>query len=256
MLNDTRTRRRSRSLTLRGDDPERQFLVGEDDEDDISQVVHALPPPRPPLEEDVRSFSSDASMDSADSDLPKPHRRTPSRDRDGGSDDGHVPGAVGPGVFLQNAAARTSHADVHSLMTAETSTLHDGDGEQDEHAPPTGLAAKAGIIIGIHNIFIVIPQFIMTGLASIIFALLDPAKGPPASPATDLSNNGTAPETFSRAEGFAPSGGANSYVIIYRYVSTHRAALALTYRLCRLGGLSTAVAFVLTLRLARQLRHH
>ncbi|KAJ7604819.1 MFS general substrate transporter [Mycena polygramma] len=36
-----------------------------------------------------------------------------------------------------------------------------------------GLSAKAGVILGIHNIFIVIPQFLITGLSAAIFAVFD-----------------------------------------------------------------------------------
>lgn len=39
-----------------------------------------------------------------------------------------------------------------------------------------GMSNKAGIILGIHNIFVVIPQFLVTGLSSILFALLEPHK--------------------------------------------------------------------------------
>ena len=69
VLSDTRTHR-SNSLTL---DHERQFLVGNDEDED----EEALPPPNRlqdrarernmALEEDVRSFSSNASMDSSPS---------------------------------------------------------------------------------------------------------------------------------------------------------------------------------------------
>ncbi|KAG8908718.1 hypothetical protein FRC01_007266 [Tulasnella sp. 417] len=46
-----------------------------------------------------------------------------------------------------------------------------GDGHGDG-----GMSNKAGIILGIHNIFVVIPQFLVTGLSSILFALLEPHK--------------------------------------------------------------------------------
>ena len=207
VLTDTRTRRRSGSPTLGGDDHERQFLVGEDDDDELYTAhTSQLPPPR---EDDVRSFSSNASMDSSDSDeRPKPHHRTPSRDGDEGSDI-NVP----PAHPLYISAARTSHVDVNSLMTAETATLADEDEGDVEAKAPSGLAAKAGIIIGIHNIFIVIPQFIMTGLASITFALLDPTKGTESSDTTGA-------DVGARAAGLAVGGGANSYVIIYRCVQS------------------------------------
>ncbi|KAH9474884.1 hypothetical protein JR316_0013352 [Psilocybe cubensis] len=43
------------------------------------------------------------------------------------------------------------------------------------------LSSKAGVILGIHNIFIVIPQLLVTGVSAILFALFDPQK--PALPA-------------------------------------------------------------------------
>ncbi|KAI9070109.1 hypothetical protein FKP32DRAFT_1670677, partial [Trametes sanguinea] len=106
------------------------------------------------------------------------------------------------------------------------------------------VASKAGIIIGIHNIFIVIPQFVMTGIASLIFLFLDPSKS--ASPHSGvaealppLAGNGTEPVAGAVPRAESTGGGPNSYAVIYR-----------------LGGLSAAVAFVLTLRLARELKHH
>ncbi|PIL29401.1 transporter [Ganoderma sinense ZZ0214-1] len=73
VLNDTRTRRRSGSITLQGDDQERQFLVGSDDEDDSPDQLYTAPTTAQPvrdresgsrrslvMEQDVRSFSSGA----------------------------------------------------------------------------------------------------------------------------------------------------------------------------------------------------
>ncbi|KAI0355283.1 MFS general substrate transporter [Trametes cingulata] len=224
VLHDTRTRRHSGDITLGGDEHERQFLVGEDEDEDEQH------PARPrSLEEDVQSFSSNASMDDHDE---EPTRRPTSRQA--------VHDRETEGVLLNNLAARTSHLDVHSLSADDDATLHDDD---DDAKRRPGLAAKAGIIIGIHNIFIVIPQFIMTGLASLVFFFLDPSKAvPDAVELPPLAGNATEPaesELIVRAEALASGGGPNSYAVIYR-----------------LGGLSAAVAFVLTLRLARELRHH
>ncbi|KAJ7692920.1 major facilitator superfamily domain-containing protein [Mycena rosella] len=38
----------------------------------------------------------------------------------------------------------------------------------------TDLSAQAGVILGIHNIFIVIPQFLVTILCAVVFAMFDP----------------------------------------------------------------------------------
>jgi solute carrier family 45 protein 1/2/4 len=46
----------------------------------------------------------------------------------------------------------------------------------------TDTADKAGVILGIHNVFLVLPQFIVTFLSSIIFYLMEPDKSIPAHP--------------------------------------------------------------------------
>ncbi|KAK4689643.1 solute carrier family 45, member 1/2/4, partial [Tremellales sp. Uapishka_1] len=46
-----------------------------------------------------------------------------------------------------------------------------------------GTADKAGVILGIHNVFLVLPQFVVTFMSSIIFYLMEPATGlPPHHP--------------------------------------------------------------------------
>ena len=37
-------------------------------------------------------------------------------------------------------------------------------------------ADKAGVILGIHNVFLVLPQFVVTTLSSVIFYLMEPTK--------------------------------------------------------------------------------
>ncbi|PPQ68885.1 hypothetical protein CVT25_009008 [Psilocybe cyanescens] len=60
------------------------------------------------------------------------------------------------------------------------------------------LSGKAGVILGIHNIFIVIPQFLVAGFSTILFALFDPEKPvlpthrAPVAPAPGAVINGTA----------------------------------------------------------------
>ena len=121
MLHDTRTRRHS------GDEHERQFLVGEDEDEDDGHLGRPKS-----LEEDVQSFSSNASMD----DVSRPSSRQAAR-----------AGVSRLGGLLDNAAARTSHLDVHSLALAQDdeATLHGDDDDDGKRRP--GLAAKAGIII-------------------------------------------------------------------------------------------------------------
>ncbi|KAM5539805.1 hypothetical protein V8D89_006618 [Ganoderma adspersum] len=229
VLNDSRTRRRSGSVTLRGDDQERQFLVGSDDEDDSPDQLYTAPTTAQPVVDRETGSRRSLVMEQ------DPHRRTPSRE----GDDEEASHA-----FLQNAAARASHVDMHLLSISDSDTIHDGH-DVSKGKAGSGLAEKAGIIIGIHNIFIVIPQFIMTGLASIIFALLDPTNKQSSTAAESSSSViATAPSletshSVARSEALVQGSGPNSYTIIYR-----------------VGGLSAAIAFVLTLRLARELRHH
>ncbi|TRM66977.1 major facilitator superfamily domain-containing protein [Schizophyllum amplum] len=126
----------------------------------------------------------------------------------------------------------------------------------DDNAPREGgggLAAKAGIILGIHNLFIVIPQFLVTGISAIVFAIFDPDQsvlhgghgGVPMhnSTATGDSNEtaGDASDTLMFRDDEADesdAGGSNSVVYIFR-----------------LAGFSAVIATVLCYRLARDLRH-
>jgi len=99
-----------------------------------------------------------------------------------------------------------------------------------------GLSAKAGVILGLHNIFIVVPQFMVTGLAAIIFAILDPTKSVVHHPSV---NSGADAGVVDRQEvsGGETNRGQNSVAIIFR-----------------VGGVAALVAFVLSLRLARELK--
>ncbi|KAJ7021861.1 hypothetical protein C8F04DRAFT_1241073 [Mycena alexandri] len=85
-----------------------------------------------------------------------------------------------------------------------------------------GLSAKAGVILGIHNIFIVIPQFLVSGLAAAIFAIFD---------------GGPAPVEGVAAAGPETERGRNSVVVVFR-----------------IGGIWASIAFVLAWRLAREMR--
>ncbi|KAF8627150.1 hypothetical protein AX17_006367 [Amanita inopinata Kibby_2008] len=167
---------------------------------------------------------------------------------------------------LGTSAARISHLDVGD---------HDHSaGGSEDNREPTGenrrngdLSSKAGIILGIHNVFIVIPQFLVTGLSAIIFAIFDPNKsvlpthhgaahgagGAPGAPTNgtviNMSMSADVPglvrsflaDLLSR-EGDdmknQDSGNSNSVVYIFR-----------------LGGVAAAIACVLCWRLSRELKH-
>ncbi|TFK21002.1 sucrose transporter [Coprinopsis marcescibilis] len=123
--------------------------------------------------------------------------------------------------------------------------------------PSGSLSAKAGIILGIHNVFIVIPQFLVTGLSSIIFAIFDPHTPPTSTGqlASDRLKNATSAlvdsagrlprdvyylgnELISRAETVLQPTHSNSVVYIFR-----------------IGGVAATFGFVLCWRLARNMKH-
>ncbi|KAJ3982178.1 sucrose transporter [Lentinula detonsa] len=131
--------------------------------------------------------------------------------------------------------------------------VDDESDEGDEHSG--GLSGKAGIILGIHNIFVVMPQFIVTGLSSVIFALVDPAKsvlhgthpGGTLGPALNHTTSeivsprllrDTTEDELGMIQELQASATSNSVVYIFR-----------------IGGVSALIAFVLCWRLARETRH-
>lgn len=131
----------------------------------------------------------------------------------GGEEDASREGLMGNSTARRSFVDVGSVEDVHSHPPRNRLAL---EGEVRDTETPSALSGKAGIILvrplvntlglivqracssfscflqGIHNIFIVIPQFLITGLSSLIFALLDPSKSvlhahlpPPSSNTTD-----------------------------------------------------------------------
>ncbi|KAI0080485.1 MFS general substrate transporter [Panus rudis PR-1116 ss-1] len=197
LLNDTRTSRRSGDVGLGADDDERQFLVGHDNDDDDDGLA-----------EEVRSFRSSVSMDGetlAEEQAPR-------------------------GSIMNNVHARMSHLQIDSPSLP----LDDVDSHKDGRR---GLAAKAGIILGIHNVFIVLPQMVMTGISSIIFAILEARSSSAKDP--QPATNGTETAIVDSREALSSVSGPESYAFVFR-----------------IGGIAALVAFVLTIKLVRELRWH
>lgn len=69
---------------------------------------------------------------------------------------------------------------------------------------------------GLHNIFTVLPQFVMTGMASIVFALTDYA--PPALSDAQVAGNSTMGPTIPREE-MLEAASKNAVVYVFRRVS-------------------------------------
>ncbi|KAL5514844.1 hypothetical protein ACEPAG_2160 [Sanghuangporus baumii] len=172
------------------------------------------------------------------------------------------PRAIG---VLGNGLARQSHVDLH-MDTPNGRTFYsevEHGLEEASRKRPGGLQAKSGIIIGIHNLFIVIPQFISTAFTSLIFALFDPAKSvrPGHNPGLGIPGQGN--ETLAsstdgpgRVNGGVVSDIVDSALIYARdasdeAVSSGINSVAVVFRI---GGIAAALAFVLSLRLARELK--
>ncbi|KAF8552273.1 MFS general substrate transporter [Imleria badia] len=152
------------------------------------------------------------------------------------------------GIVLGHARARVSRIDVVTPTLAAHS--NEGHGRATATAmvagkSESGLSAQAGAIIGIHNLFVVIPQFLVTALSSIVFALLDPTMSVlygrhPGDTADGTSTVGDAASGVlgSRQDGEVGRG-PDSIAIIFRF-----------------GGVAAAIAFVLCYRLAKDLARH
>lgn len=145
--------------------------------------------------------------------------------------------------IMINHEARVSQTDIN-VSSAQMS--HDAPPPHRLKKNPNGLSSQAGAILGIHNIFIVVPQFLVTGLSSIIFAMFDPQKSVlhshhPGNPipvdSTITTSGDVMRQILDRDEDPSVNTGPNSIAIIFR-----------------LGGVAAAVAFVLCWRLARELK--
>jgi solute carrier family 45 protein 1/2/4 len=124
------------------------------------------------------------------------------------------------------------------------------------------------LIKGIHNISIVIPQFIVTGIAALIFAIFDPQNASTLAHRGDLVQaqtlvtNGTdgkvfptnATESFERA---VRSIAVNLLEIrqeVEDSTDVYQGSNSVVY-IFRFGGIAAMIAAVLAWRLARDLRH-
>ncbi|KAF9036322.1 major facilitator superfamily domain-containing protein [Panaeolus papilionaceus] len=161
--------------------------------------------------------------------------------------------------MMGNSGAQVSRIRIREAEDEDYQLVSNGNGRgrsERRGAEAGTLSSKAGIILGIHNIFIVIPQFLVTGLSAVLFALLDgdksslPNHRAPVAPApingTLLSLNGTEELASrvgevlfdTRAEFGDDVQHSNSVVYIFR-----------------IGGVAAAFAFVLCWRLSRRLQH-
>ncbi|GAA5975120.1 hypothetical protein JCM5350_000140 [Sporobolomyces pararoseus] len=131
---------------------------------------------------------------------------------------------------------------------------HDVGGAGNSHQTGGG-GDQAGVILGCHNIYLVLPQFLVTALSSIIFAILDPGKsvlGAHAPTSSTSEANATVADNLkrfvagsvelliSRTEEDAASDGGKS--------QNGYSALSLIFQI---GGISALVSMVICFRFWR-----
>ncbi|TFK31761.1 major facilitator superfamily domain-containing protein [Crucibulum laeve] len=172
---------------------------------------------------------------------------------------------------LGNSGAQLSRIDVSSNGDGYEQVGGSGSGSRMDGG---GLSAKAGIILGIHNVFVVVPQFLITGLSAIVFAIFDPQKS--VLPAHH--SGGAAPGAVANSTVLAVGIGNATVAdvtgrnvrevvrgMLFHSVRSLRDAEyevddqqgqsnSVVY-IFRFGGIAALVAFVLSWRLAREIRH-
>ncbi|KAG9101166.1 hypothetical protein FRC06_003302 [Ceratobasidium sp. 370] len=125
--------------------------------------------------------------------------------------------------------------DLNMALLAETDDWENV--ERASQPPPPAeqhTPQQSGVILGIHNIFIVIPQFVIIGVSSAVFALLDTQQ---------LLHPGG---KSSSSESLPPGKQSESIGVVFRQVIAIRGAL--------IGGICSGIAAVLTLQLAKSLQ--
>ncbi|KIY49686.1 MFS general substrate transporter [Fistulina hepatica ATCC 64428] len=142
---------------------------------------------------------------------------------------------------MSNSAARVSRISVRATADEVDEENVPVDDEHQAH----GLSAKAGIILGIHNIFIVLPQFVITAIAAVIFSIFDPQKHVSGHSVVPLNTNATA-----SADTTAPP------LLLWPRDSedVETASDSVVY-IFWIAGASATIAFALSWRLARELQH-
>jgi len=212
----------------------------------LAEAIHTIPDPipgEPDIDDDQSILLADTSTHQP---LPQNEElfAVEGESADGDDDENEAERFGDRDILMGNMNARRSWADVSEL--GEDHLRNGG-------ATPSrkNLSAKAGVILGIQNIFIVVPQFLVTGMTSFIFAILEPHKSVlhgdhPGKTPPNLNTTSTTTTTndnlvSSRQElGLnGPPSGPNSVAIIFR-----------------IGGIWTIIAFVMTWRLAKELRRH
>lgn len=209
----------------------------------LAEAIHSTPDPipgEPDIDDDQSILLADTSTHQP---LPQNEELFAVEGEDGDGDENEAEQYGDRDILMGNLNARRSWAD---LTDSGEDHLRNGSA-----APARrNLSAKAGVILGIQNIFIVVPQFLVTGMTSLIFAILEPHKSvlhgdhpgktpPNLNTNTTTTYNGTLVSSRQELGVNAPPSGPNSIAIIFR-----------------IGCIWAIIAFVMTWRLAKELRRH
>ncbi|KAF8609436.1 MFS general substrate transporter [Ceratobasidium sp. AG-I] len=142
---------------------------------------------------------------------------------------GEAIAAEQPGGRVRGGASTADLDDLNLALLNETDdweNLERASESQTQQPPPETEHApqQAGVILGIHNIFVVIPQFVIIGVSSAVFALLD-------------TQQLLHPGKSSGTDPIPPGKQSESIGVVFR-----------------IGGICSGVAALLTLQLAKSLK--
>ena len=181
-------------------------------------------------------------------------------------DTGHGKPTDDPSPLIASSARMSEDNEVSLVLHHHPRDESDSESDLDRFAPRPrstsprvpgksgkDTADKAGVILGIHNVFLVLPQFIVTILSAIIFHMMEPENPvAPKHPGTtipivgnitgiDAGGVGEDVERFVvkliRREGLVEASSGNAVGVIFK-----------------VGGVSAAVGAYICMRLARSWR--
>ncbi|GAA6004844.1 hypothetical protein JCM10207_008425 [Rhodosporidiobolus poonsookiae] len=123
-----------------------------------------------------------------------------------------IPGTVRPGMGFEaasgGAAGGRRGSNPRIMVGAEGEDTEEWEMEGDQGDVESGLTGgqggggdQTGVILGCHNIYLVLPQFLVTGLSSIIFALFAPHHSVIAGHGAVSTPSASTPNTSSNDDG-------------------------------------------------------
>lgn len=163
-----------------------------------------------------------------------------SQDRQGGGDDltpyvsqkPQMPAASASTVILRHSGDESSddEGDIQNLSFGLDPASASASPRRHQQVEGNGggggdTADKAGVILGIFNVFVVMPQFVVTAMSSVIFHIMEPPTGttdlPPKHPnALPIpAGNGTLADVVAREGAVVEAGSPDAVGLIFRYAT-------------------------------------